>query len=155
MSNDKPRPRSPAGFNAEEKKAWATFYARVGKDPLLAAELIALLDKDIELKRAHLALYLSSKEAMRAHQQRQGRNQHIAHAIRWLFRLLFAAPAKWLVGGFHRSTEIALASLPQEATGESAIRQVERIARNGTSTANKAKPEKAEPDKQQQQQPTG
>lgn len=149
MSNDKPRPRSPAGFNAEEKKAWAAFYARVGKDPLLAAELIGLLDKDVELKRAHLALYLSSKEAMRAHQQRQVRNQRIAHAIRWLFRLSFAVPAQWLVSGLRRSTDIALASLPQEATGESAIRQVKRIARNSTSAADKAEFE------QQQQQSTG
>jgi len=146
MSNDKPRSRFPAGFNAEEKRAWAGFYARVGKDPLLAAELIAQLDKDAELKRAHLALYMSSKEAMRAHQQRLSRNQRIAHAIRWLYRALFAVPAKWLVGGLRRSTDIALASLPEEASGEPAIRQVKRIARSGTFTA-----DKAEFDKQQQQ----
>lgn len=149
MSNDKPRPRFPAGFNAEEKKAWASFYARVGKEPPLAAELIAQLDKDIELKRAHLALYMSSKEAMRAHQQRLARNQRIAQAIRWLCRTLFVVPAQWLVGGMRRSTEIALASLPEGATGEPAVRQVKRIARSGKFPAKSAELEK------QQQQSTG
>ena len=138
MSNDKPRPRFPAGLNAEEKRAWAGFYARVGKDPLLAAELIAQLDKDIELKRAHLALYMSSKEAMRAHQQRLARNQRIAQAIRWLCRVLFMVPAQWLVSSMRRSTEIALASLPEGATGDPAIRQVKRVARNRTFAADKA-----------------
>ena len=149
MSNDKPRPRFPAGLNAEEKKAWASFNARVGKEPPLAAELIAQLDKDAELKRAHLALYMSSKEAMRAHQQRLARNQRIAHAIRWLCRTLFAVPARWLVGGLRRSTEIALASLPEEATGEPAVRQVQRIARSRPLAADKAEFE------QQPQQSTG
>jgi len=149
MSNDKPRSRFPAGSSAEEKKAWAGFYARVGKDPLLAAEVIAQLDKDAELKRAHLALYMGSKESLRAHQQRQARNQRIAHAIRWVFRGLFAAPAKWLVASLHRGTEIALASLPEEASGEPAVDQVKRIARNGSFAAGKAAFDK------QQQQFTG
>lgn len=127
MSNDKLRPRIHAGVNAEEKKAWAAFYARVGRDPLLAAELIKQLDRDPELKRAHLALYLSSKEALRAHQQRHARNQRIACAIRWLLQRLIALPARWLANGAHRGTDIALATLPREALGEAKHPQRQQI----------------------------
>ncbi len=146
MSNDKPQPRFPAGINAEEKRAWASFYARVGKDPLLAAELIAELNSDIELKRMHLALYLCSREAIRVHQSRQTGNLRIAHALRWLFRAVFVIPARLLATGLRHGTDIALASLPEEAQREPAIRQVKRIERSG-----KFAVQKAEFDKQQQQ----
>ena len=71
------------------------------------------------------------------------------HAIRWLCRTLFAVPARWLVGSLRRGTEIALASLPEQATGEPAVRQVKRIARSRPLAADKAEFE------QQPQQSTG
>ncbi|MCE4369723.1 hypothetical protein [Xanthomonas hortorum] len=138
MTSEKPRYRPPTGSNAEEKRAWASFYARVGKESTLAAEVVAQLDKDSELKRAHLALYLSCRESLRTQSAREARNQRIAQAVRWLFHVLFAVPAKLLVGGLSRGTDIALASLPQEAKREPAVRQVRRIARSKTFSADKA-----------------
>lgn len=138
MTSEKPRYRPPAGSNAEEKRAWASFYARVGKESTLAAEVVAQLDEDTELKRAHLALYLSCRESLRTHQVREVRNQRIARALRWMFRLLFVVPVRLLAGSLSRGTDIALASLLDEAKQEPAIRQVRRIARRNTFSADKA-----------------
>lgn len=150
MTIDKSRSRAPVGANAEERRAWASFYARVGKDAMLAAEVIVQLDKDADLKRTHLALYMSSKETLRVHQLRQVRNGRIAHAVRWLFHLVFAVPIKLLIGGLYRSTEIAIASLPEDsATHEPAIRQVRQIARKKAFSADRAEFER------QSKQPTG
>ena len=129
MSDTKPRPRFPAGFNIEEKKAWAGFYARVGKDPLLAAELIAQLDKDVECKHAHLALYMCSKESLRTHQQRLVRNQRIALGVRWLCHALVVVPIQWVLGGVHRGTEIALASVPEPESIKPTVHPVKRVTR--------------------------
>lgn len=71
--------RSPV--DAEEKRAWVRFYKQVGRDAVLAAEVIGQLEADIELKRRHLALYLCCKQAVRQHEARQARDRRIGH---WL-----------------------------------------------------------------------
>ena len=42
--------------DVEEQRAWIDFYKQVGRDPALAAEVMAQLDGDAEMKRRHLAL---------------------------------------------------------------------------------------------------
>lgn len=149
MTSEKARYRPPVGSNAEEKKAWASFYARVGKESTLATEVVAQLDRDQELKRAHLALYLSCRESLRAHAAREARNRRIARALRWLMHLLFAVPVKLLAGGLSRGTEIAIASLPEDATPQPPARPVRRIARTTTAAADRT------PRYRQPQQHTG
>ena len=43
MSPEKPRPRARrCGIEFEEERAWVGFYKRVGRDPAIAAEVMAL-----------------------------------------------------------------------------------------------------------------
>jgi hypothetical protein len=68
MSPEKPRPRARrCGIEFEEERAWVGFYKRVGRDPAIAAEVMAQLEADVDMKRTHLALYLCCKESLRVH----------------------------------------------------------------------------------------
>ncbi|MCD9026811.1 hypothetical protein LDO26_01090 [Luteimonas sp. BDR2-5] len=142
MTTDHPRSRPSSGSNAEERKAWASFYARVSKESTLAAEVVAQLDRDPELKRAHLALFLCCRESLRTHKVREERNRRIAQAVRWLFRLVFVVPLRLLAGGMARGTDIALASLLLEAKQEPAVRHVKPPVRKKSSATDKATPDR-------------
>ena len=90
MSPEKPHPSSKrSGIEHEEERAWISFYRRVGNDLALATEVLAQLDSDPEMRRAHLALYLCCKESLRTHKARQARNKRIGQFIRWVFSGLF------------------------------------------------------------------
>jgi len=71
-----PSPRRST-IDIEEQRAWVGFYKRVGRDVALAAEVMAQLDGDAEMKRRHLALYLSCKQSIRVHKARQARDKRI------------------------------------------------------------------------------
>ena len=78
---------SPArrpGVAAEEERAWVGVYRRVGRDAA-AADVLSQLDRDPEIKRQHLALYLSCQAALRRHQAQQDRQQLLTG---WLWRTL-------------------------------------------------------------------
>jgi hypothetical protein len=129
MSPEKPRPRTNRfGVAFEEERAWVTFYRRVGHDVTIATEVLAQLEGDPEMKRAHLALYLCCKESLRMHKARQARNKRIGQFVRWLCHGLFVAPAQALRRALHLGGDIAVECLP-ETVKEPAAPQVRKLTR--------------------------
>lgn len=127
MSLEKSRPRR-AGIAHAEERAWVGFYRRVGGDPAIAAEVIAQLDADPELKRTHLALYLCSRESLRRHKARAARHQRIGQFVRGLADACLASPLRALARILKYAGALAVACLP-ETVKEPARRQVRRLAR--------------------------
>lgn len=114
MSLEKPRPRPRrSGIADEEERAWVDFYRRVGREPAIASEVLAQLDDDPEMKRAHLALYLRCKQSLRMHQHRQTRNQRIGQFVRWLCHGLFVAPVQALHRALNLGGDLAAECLPE------------------------------------------
>ena len=122
------RPKRSA-IGTEEERAWVSFYRRAGKDPVIAAEVLAQLDTDPEMKREHLALYLCCRESLRLHQAREARNQRFGRFVRWLLGGLFVrfpANARRVLG---RGSDLASACLPEEPS-EPATAQIQRLAKS-------------------------
>lgn len=129
MSPEKPRPRTKRfGVAFEEERAWVTFYQRVGHDVTIATEVLAQLESDPEMKRAHLALFLCCKESLRMHKARQARNRRIGQFVRWLCHGLFVVPSRALHRGLRRGGDIAVECLP-ETVKEPAAPQVRKLTR--------------------------
>ena len=61
-------------------------------DPAIAAEVMAQLEADVDMKRTHLALYLCCKESLRVHKARQARNKRIGQFVRGLGHALLVRP---------------------------------------------------------------
>jgi len=129
MSPEKPRPRAKrSGVEFEEERAWVTFYRRVGHDLAIATEVLAQLEADPEMKRAHLALYLCCKESLRMHKARQARNKRVGQFVRWLCHRLLVAPSQALRRALHRGGDLAVECLP-ETVKEPAVPQVRQLTR--------------------------
>lgn len=124
LSRTKPRRTSVA---TEEERAWISFYQRVGQDAALAAEVLAQLDADIEMKRQHLALYLSCRESLRSSAAREARNARIGGFVRMVLHRVFVAMPRALGVKLKRGSDIAVACLP-ETGAEPALAQVRRLA---------------------------
>lgn len=120
------RPRR-ASVAAEEDRAWVSFYQRAAKDPVIAMEVLAQLESDVEMKREHLALYLCCRESLRVHQAREARNQRIGQFVRWLLASVFVQMPKAVRRALGRGGDIAVACLP-EAPSEPAAAKVKRLA---------------------------
>lgn len=119
------RPRAKRfGVEFEEEQAWVSFYRRVRHDAALAAEVLAQLEADAEMKRTHLALVLCCKESLRDHKARQARNKRIGQFVRWLCQALLSAPTR----AMRRGVEIAVECLP-ETGKEPAVRQIRKLKR--------------------------
>ncbi|NTV70042.1 MAG: hypothetical protein HGA71_07860 [Azonexaceae bacterium] len=126
MSSDKPRPRvRRSSIETEEERAWIGFYQRVGRDPVIANEVLAQLESDPEMKRTHLALYLDCKESLRRYKARQARNQRIGVFVRRLCHGLFVRPWRSLQAGLRDGSDLAVECLPQ-VTKEPAVAQIGR-----------------------------
>jgi hypothetical protein len=115
-SQQQPRYKRSATERAEEQ-AWVSLYRQVRTDAGLAAEVVAHLEADTVSKQRHLALYLSSRQALLAHKARQHRDQRIALFVSWVGRSLFVAPWR----GLRRLGNIAVDCLP----GNAAVTAVE------------------------------
>ena len=126
LSATRARPRRMT-IAQEEERAWLGFYRRVGKDASIAAEVMAQLEADPEMKREHLALYLNCRESIRLHLEREQRNQRVGQLLRYLAGSLFVELPKALSRKLKRGGDIALACLP-EADAEPAHQQVRRLA---------------------------
>jgi len=124
----RPRPKR-SGIETEEERTWVEFYRRVRSDAALAAEVLAQLERDVEMKRSHLALYLSCKEALRREKVRQARHKRIGFFVRWLAYTLFVMPWQALreLGG--ESRDIAIEMLPDS---ERSTRQTPRALEAGS-----------------------
>jgi hypothetical protein len=125
-SSLRPKPRR-ASVATEEERAWISFYQRVGQDAALAAEVLAQLDADVEMKRMHLALYLGCRESLRSHAAREQRNERIGRFVRRMFHGLFVAVPRSVGRKLKHGGDIAVACLP-EGDAEPALAQVRRLA---------------------------
>ncbi len=124
MSPEKrPRPKR-SGTETEEERTWVEFYRRVRCDPALAAEVLAQLERDVEMKRSHLALYLSCKETLRREKARQARHRRIGFFVRWLAHTLFVMPWQALREFGSEGRDIAIEMLPE---ADQSSRQTPRI----------------------------
>lgn len=113
---------------SEEERAWVTFYRRVGHDVAIATEVLAQLEADPEMKRAHLALYLCCKESLRLHKARLARNKRIGQFVRWLCHGLLVRPLNAVRRAGHRGGELVVECLP-DSPREPAARQVRTLTR--------------------------
>lgn len=112
MSPEK-RPRQKrSGIETEEERTWVEFYRRVRSDAALAAEVLAQVERDVEMKRSHLALYLSCKETLRREKARQARHKRIGFFVRWLVYTLFVMPWQALREFGSEGRDIAIEMLP-------------------------------------------
>ena len=165
MSPEKrPRPKR-SGIETEEERTWVEFYRRVRCDPALAAEVLAQLERDVEMKHSHLALYLSCKESLRREKARQARHKRLGFFVRWLAHTLFVMPWQALrefgsegrdiaiemlphADGSSRQTPRALATaaaLPPSSPGVTALPRRSRKARPDAPAPAEAGAEKADP----------
>lgn len=127
MSSEKTRPRAKrCGVEFEEERAWVSFYRHVGHDVTGATEVLAQLDADPEMKRAHLALYLCCKQSLRMHKARLARNKRIGQFVRWLCRGLFVVPAQAAGRSLRLGGDLAVECLPETAR-EPAAPQVRKL----------------------------
>jgi hypothetical protein len=124
-STPRPKPRRSC-VAAEEERAWIGFYRRVAVDAALATEVLVQLDADAEMKRTHLALYLSCREALRTHAEREQRHARIGAFVRRVAHGLFVALPQAIGRKLKRGGDIAVACLP-EADAEPAPAQVRRL----------------------------
>lgn len=132
MSPNKPlaRPRTRRiSVDAEEERAWVGFYKRVGRDSAIAAEVMAQLESDPEMKRLHLALYLSCKQSLRLHKVRQARDKRIGQFVRQTLHATFVRPLAALRAAMQRGGDLVAECLPADAT-EPASRQLRRLAKD-------------------------
>src|SRR6218665_709210 len=139
VAEKRPRPRR-SGIEAEEERAWVEFYQRVRSDAVLAAEVLAQLDKDAEMKRSHLALYLSCKESLRREKAREARNKRIGYFVR---HLGYLPVAFWhglrAIGGSSR--DIAIKMLPEPSSpARPAPRALSGAAATGASSPGEISP---------------
>src|SRR6218665_1325935 len=139
VAEKRPRPRR-SGIEAEEERAWVEFYQRVRSDAVLAAEVLAQLDKDAEMKRSHLALYLSCKESLRREKAREARNKRIGYFVR---QLAYLPVAFWhglrAIGGSSR--DIAIEMLPEPSSpARPAPRALSGAAATGASSPGEISP---------------
>ena len=130
----KPR-RSAIGI--EEERAWVSFYRRAGKDPAIAAEVLAQFDADVEMKREHLALYLCCRESIRLHQAREARHQRIGRFVQWLFGGLFVRAPKATGRALGQARDLAMACLP-DGNVEPAAAQVRKLSKDPKVRASRA-----------------
>ena len=138
MSPEKPRPRARrCGIEFEEERAWVGFYKRVGRDPGIAAEGMAQLEADVDMKRTHLALYLCCKESLRLHKARQARNKRIGQFVRGLGQALLVRPMLGLRMRLRHGGDIAVECLP-DTRKEPALQQVRRLGQDAEFAATHA-----------------
>ena len=151
MSPEKrPRPKR-SGIETEEERTWVEFYRRVRSDAVLAAEVLTQLDKDAEMKRNHLALFLTCKETIRREKAREARNKRIGYFVRWLAHVLFVQPLQSLRALGGTSRDIAIEMLPEPSSSARTLpHALSAVAGTGTSSLGETSPprrsRKARPD---------
>lgn len=96
----------------EEERVWASLYRRA-TDPMIAAELVAHLEKSSELRFQHSGLYLRCKHVLRREKARQLRLRKMGAGIRWAIHIAIAAPLGFATRLFRSTGTIFLACLPE------------------------------------------
>ena len=122
-------PRPPrSALRKEEERVWVGFYQRVGRDPAMAADVMAQLEADPLMKRQHLGLYLRCKAAQRRHKERQARHKRVGLWLRSSLRTVLLGPVLALEQFLASGWNLLLASLPAPKA-EPANSQARRLAR--------------------------
>ena len=95
-------------------------------DPVIAAELVAHLEKNGEMRLQHSGLYLRCKHVLRREKARQARLRKIGAAIRWAIHMVIGAPLGWTCRLFRFMGAVLLACLPERE--DRAAAQLGRLA---------------------------
>jgi hypothetical protein len=129
----RPAKRKMTALEECEQRAWISLYRNIG-DPVVAAEVLRLLDCNDEIRSDHLGLYLQAKRSIRLHKQRQLRAEHLAVALRFCGRMLFTVPfttAYSLTRHFVGLIGSALVACAQQRITEPAAERLRDVARKG------------------------
>jgi hypothetical protein len=129
----RPAKRKITALEECEQRAWISFYRNIG-DPIVAAEVLRLLDSNGEIRSDHLGLYLQAKRSIRMHKQRQLRAEHLAAALRFCGRMLFILPLTALYSLTRRFVGLigsVLVACAQQRITEPAAERLRDVARKG------------------------
>lgn len=114
----------------EEERVWASLYRRA-TDPMIAAELVAHLEKSSELRFQHSGLYLRCKHVLRREKARQVRLRKIGAGIRWTAHVVIGVPLGMVGRLFRMVGAIVMVCLPERE--DRAAAQVRRLTSAGVS----------------------
>ena len=109
----------------EEERVWASLYRRAA-DPVIAAELVAHLEKNGEMRLQHSGLYLRCKHVLRREKARQARLRKIGAGIRWAIQIVIGVPIGLTSRLFRSMGAVLLACLPERE--DQAAAQLGRLA---------------------------
>jgi hypothetical protein len=129
----RPTKRKITALEECEQRAWISFYRNIG-DPIVAAEVLRLLDSNGEIRSDHLGLYLQAKRSIRMHKQRQLHAQHLAAALHFCGRVLFIVPftaTHSLTRRFVGLIGSVLVACAQQRITEPAAERMRDVARKG------------------------
>ena len=114
----------------EEERVWASLYRRA-TDPMIAAELVAHLEKSSELRFQHSGLYLRCKHVLRREKARQVRLRKIGAGIRWTAHVVIGVPLGMVGRLFRMVGAIVMVCLPERE--DRAAAQLRRLTSAGAS----------------------
>jgi hypothetical protein len=114
----------------EEERVWASLYRRAA-DPIIAAELVAHLEKSGELRFQHSGLYLRCRHVLRREKARQVRLRKIGAGIRWTAHVVIGVPLGMVGRLFRMMGAIVMVCLPERE--DRAAAQVRRLTSAGAS----------------------
>ncbi|QKY11990.1 hypothetical protein [Janthinobacterium lividum] len=129
----RPAKRKMTALEECEQRAWVSFYRHIG-DPIVAAEVLRLLDSNGEIRSDHLGLYLHAKRSIRMHKQRQLRAQQLAYVLRFCGRMLFIVPFTVTYGLTRRFVGLigsVMVACAQERITEPAAKRLHDVAGKG------------------------
>ena len=129
----RPAKRKITALEECEQRAWVSFYRNIG-DPIVAIEVLRLLDTNSEIRSDHLGLYLHAKRSIRMHKQRQLRALQLAGGLRFCGRILFIAPIMVTYGLTRRFVGLigsVLAACARERITEPAAARLRDVAGRG------------------------
>ena len=120
----------------EEERPWVGSYRHVA-NLAIAAEVIAHLDCDADLKRSHPALYLRCKVSVHKKKARRARAKRMCSFMRRIVGGLLPHPERRTRGQLRPDARFVVAGLP-ESTPEPAQHAVNSLPRTAELTAQPA-----------------
>ncbi|NVE00689.1 hypothetical protein [Massilia sp. BJB1822] len=118
-------------IDREEDRVWAEFYRRV-TDPSVAAELIAYMDQDSQVKARHAGLYLRCRQSLRREKARIMRARRVGVVVRALLYGVFVLPCSMAVKTLRFCGAAGMACAAPHA--EPAITQLSKIGRGANAS---------------------
>lgn len=126
--------RKASALDQSEQRAWVSFYRDI-HDPLVAAEVIRLLDQVGEIRAERLGLYLQAKRSLRRYKQRQLQAERLAGAlhagVHALLVLPVVVPARLVWRTLRFVGNVLFACLPVRSV-EPAVQRLHDLQRHVT-----------------------